>query len=306
MRYLVLGGTGFIGSHLVDELVAGGASVRLYSRGLTAQEDWPAGKEVERFTGDLADAASVERAVRGCEVVFHLVSTTLPKSSNEDPAHDVATNVLGTLALLESARRNSVQRIVFISSGGTVYGRPRASPVAEDHATDPICSHGIAKLAIEKYLHLYSMLHGLDYRVLRVSNAYGERQRADRGQGAVSVFLSRALKGEPVTIWGDGSVVRDYVYVGDVARALAAAARHHGADRVFNIGTGRGTSLNDLIAIIEKACGREVKRVYQEGRTFDIDRNILDVSRAAARLGWRPETSLVDGIGKTLEWMTRR
>lgn len=305
MRYLVMGGTGFIGSHLVDELVAHGASVRVFSRGLTAQADWPASEKVEVCTGDLSDAASVEHAVRGCDVVFHLVSTTLPKSSNENPAYDVETNVVGSLALLESARRNSVERIVFVSSGGTVYGCPVATPIAETHPTDPLCSHGISKLAIEKYLHLYSGLHGLDYRVLRVSNAYGERQRAEKAHGAISVFLSRALKGEAVEVWGDGTVVRDYVYVGDVARALVAASRHQGTERVFNIGTGRGTSLNDLIAIIERSCGREVRRVYLEGRPFDVDRNILDVARAAAHLGWRAETRLVDGVRKTLEWMAR-
>lgn len=304
MRYLVLGGTGFIGSHLVDELAAGGNSVRVFSRGLTQQANWPRGGEVERFSGDFSDAASVEKAVRGCNVVFHLVSTTLPKSSNEDPLFDLETNVGDTLKLLETVRRNAVERIVFISSGGTVYGRPRATPIPETHPTDPICAHGVSKLAVEKYLHLYHALHRLDYRVLRVSNAYGDRQRADRAQGAIAVFLSKALRGEGIEIWGDGSTVRDYVYVADVARALVKAAHHQGASKVFNVGTGRGTSLNELVTVIEKACGREIRRIHREARSFDVEANVLDISRSASDLGWRPEVALSAGIRRALEWMT--
>lgn len=307
MRYLVMGGTGFIGSHLVDALAAAsGSTVRVYSRGLTTQANWPRSGQVERFTGDFSDAASVENAVRGCEVVFHLVSTTLPKSSNENPLFDLKTNVGHTLNLLESARRNAVKKIVFVSSGGTVYGRPETTPIAESHPTNPICAHGISKLAIEKYLHLYWKLHGLDYCVLRVSNAYGGRQRAEKAQGAVAVLLDRALRGEVFEIWGDGSVVRDYVYVTDVARALADAARYHGEEKVFNIGTGRGTRLNEVVNVVEKACGRKVRRVYLAGRPFDVKENILDIAKARTHLGWRPEVTLADGVGKTLEWMTGR
>ena len=155
---------------------------------------------------------------------------SLPKSSNEDPRFDLETNVGHTLNLLESARRNAVESIVFVSSGGTVYGRPEATPIPESHPTNPLCAQGISKLAIEKYLHLYWKLHGLDYCVLRVSNAYGGRERTEKAQGAVAVLLDRALKGEVFEIWGDGSVVRDYVYVTDVIRALARAAGYDGEE----------------------------------------------------------------------------
>lgn len=306
MRYLVMGGTGFIGSHLVDALAAGGSSVRVFSRGLTRQANPPPGARVETVTGDFSDAASVESALRGCEVVFHLVSTTLPKSSNENPRFDLETNVGNTLTLLESARRNAVKRIVFVSSGGTVYGHPQATPIPEQHPTSPICAHGISKLSIEKYLHLYRVLHGLDYRVLRVSNAYGECQRAEQGQGAVAVFLNRALTGGSIEIWGDGSVVRDYVHVSDVVRALVDAAGHAGAEYVFNIGTGRGTTLNELADIVEQACGRELRRVHRESRPFDVKANVLDIAKARSHLGWIPRVTLAEGVRKTLEWMTGR
>lgn len=306
MRCLVMGGTGFIGSHLVDELAAGGEPVRVLSRGFTTQVEWPRIPGVEFVTSDFSDAAGVDRAVRGCEVVFHLVSTTLPKSSNENPLFDLDTNVGSTLRLLEAARRNGVRKIVFVSSGGTVYGRPRATPIPESHPTDPICAHGVAKLAIEKYLHLYHVLHGLDYCVLRVANAYGARQGAEQAQGAVGVLLERALGGGVLEIWGDGSVVRDYVYVTDVARALAEAARYRGEGKVFNIGTGRGTSLNELAGIVEQASGRKVQRVYLPGRPFDVGANVLDSTRAHAQLGWHPRVTLEDGVRRTLEWRTGR
>jgi len=306
MRCLVMGGTGFIGSHLVDELAAGGESVRVLSRGLTTQVEWPRIPGVEFVTSDFSDAAGVDRAVRGCEMVFHLVSTTLPKSSNENPLFDLETNVGSTLRLLEAARRNGVRKIVFVSSGGTVYGRPRATPIPESHPTDPICAHGVSKLAIEKYLHLYHVLHGLDYCVLRVANAYGARQRAEQAQGAVGVLLERALGGGVFEIWGDGSVVRDYVYVTDVARALAEAARYRGEGKVFNIGTGRGTSLNELAGIVEQASGSKVQRAYLPGRPFDVGENVLDSTRARAQLGWHPRVTLEDGVRRTLEWRTGR
>lgn len=306
MRYLVMGGTGFIGSHLVDELADCSEPVRVLSRGLTTQAQWPRQPGVEFVAADFSGAAGVEAAVRGCEVVFHLVSTTLPKSSNENPLFDLETNVGGTLGLLEAARRNGVKKIVFISSGGTVYGRPRATPIPEGHPTDPICAHGVAKLAIEKYLHLYHALHGLDYCVLRVANAYGARQRAEQAQGAVGVLLERALGGGAFEIWGDGSVIRDYVYVTDVARALVEAARYRGDGKVFNIGTGRGTSLNELAGFVEQASGRKVQRVYRPARLFDVGENVLDVTRARAQLGWSPRVTLEDGLRRTLAWRTGR
>ena len=199
-RALVLGGKGFIGSHLSRAL---GAEAQVFDK-----------------PQDFLDAAQLEPALANVEIVYHLISSTVPKSSNDDPVADLESNVVGTLRLLELCRRRQVRKVVFVSSGGTVYGVPRATPIAEDHPTEPICAYGIHKLAIEKYLHLNWVLHGLDYHVLRVANAYGEGQRTDTAQGAVAAFLERALHGKPVQIWGDGSVVRDYVYVGDIVEAL--------------------------------------------------------------------------------------
>jgi len=301
MKCVVLGGAGFIGSHLVERLLAAGHAVRVFD--LT--DPGPAGRyprygDVEWMRGSFLDAQDLRRAIAGCEAAFHLAWTTLPKSSNEDPAADVESNIAGTVRLLEAWRGAGGGKLVFISSGGTVYGVPRAVPITEEHPTFPLSSYGITKLAIEKYLELYRVLHGLDYCVLRVSNPYGERQRIASGQGAVTAFLHRAHRGEPVEIWGDGRVVRDYLYVGDVAEALVRALDHRGDRRIINIGSGVGRDLNEIVAAIERVIGRPVERRYAPGRSFDVPVNVLDVSLARAELGWRPSTDFEDGLARTL------
>jgi UDP-glucose 4-epimerase len=301
MRCVVLGGAGFIGSHLVERLLAAGHSVRVFD----LNDPGPAGRyprygEVEWVRGNFLEVEDVRRGIAGCEAAFHLAWTTLPKSSNEDPAADVEHNIAGTVRVLEAWRRAGGGKFVFISSGGTVYGAPRALPITEAQATYPLSSYGITKLAIEKYLELYRVLHGLDYCVLRVANPYGERQRIVSGQGAVTAFLYRAHRGEPIEIWGDGRVVRDYLYVGDVAEALARALDHRGERRVINIGSGAGRDLNEVLAAIERVLGRPVERRYAPGRNFDVPANVLDVSLARAELGWQPTTSFEDGLARTL------
>lgn len=301
-QYLVLGGTGFIGSHLVDELAAAGHFVRVLSRPASAEvaERW-ANPRVELVVGDFNDPDLIDRIVRGCDAVFHLVSTSLPKSSNENPLFDLESNVGGTLRLLEAARRHGVRKVVFSSSGGTVYGRTHVSPIPESHATNPTCAHGIGKLAIEKYLQLYSELHGVDYCALRIANPYGSRQRTEKAQGAIGVLLERVLNGRPFEIWGDGSVVRDYVHVSDVVRALiAGAAERETASKVFNIGTGVGTSLNELVDVVERVTGRRAQRIYSPGRSFDIPENVLETTQAREQLGWSASLSLEDGIAQTI------
>lgn len=307
MKCAILGGAGFIGSHVAETLLGAGHEVRVFDRpDRNRVVPLPFRERVEWLEGDFVNPVDAERAVAGCDAVLHLVSTTLPKSSNENPVYDVETNVVGTLRLLDLCRRHGVRKVVFISSGGTVYGVPREVPIPETHPTEPTCSYGIGKLAIEKYLHLHHLLHGLDYCVLRVANPYGERQRVASAQGAVTVFLDRALRGEPIEIWGDGSVVRDYVYVGDVARAFAAALDYAGPERVINIGSGEGRSLNDVVAVIEATLGRPVTVNHLPGRRFDVPANVLDIALARARLKWRPETPFADGVARTAGWLADR
>ena len=298
---LVLGGAGFLGSHLVDALIDEGTAVRVFDRTRPATR-FADGARVEIAEGDFGNRADIAAALEGCRTVFHLVGTTLPKASNDDPVHDLESNLLTTVQFLEIARRRDVKKIVFASSGGTIYGAPATQPIPEHHETRPLCSYGIHKLAIEHYLHLHHRLYGLEYCVLRLANPFGERQRPDSSQGAVSVFVDKAIRGEEIVVWGDGSVVRDYIYVGDVAQAFCRAARYGGGPRIFNIGSGQGLSINELISSIEAAVGRALPRRYLPSRPFDVPVNVLDISSAAEHLGWRPRCSFREGLRRTLAW----
>jgi UDP-glucose 4-epimerase len=199
-----------------------------------------------------------------------------------------------------------VSKVIFVSSGGTVYGIPRQIPIPETHATDPLCSYGICKLAVEKYLYLFQALHGLAYCVLRLSNPFGERQRIASAQGAVTTFLHKALNQEVIDIWGDGSVVRDYIYVGDAVQALLAAIDRRADGQVINVGSGLGQSLNDILAAIETLNSAPVRRRYTAGRPFDVPVNTLDIARAQVVLNWRPEVPFSEGLARTARWLSAK
>jgi UDP-glucose 4-epimerase len=304
MKVTVFGGGGFIGSAICDRLLRDGHALRIFERPrVDPYRAFAAGEDVEWVTGDLLSMHDLGAAIDGSDAVVHLVSTTLPKSSNDDPVYDVQTNLVASLQMLEAMRARDVRRIVFISSGGTVYGTPQRVPVDEQHPTEPQVSYGIVKLAIEKYLLMYQRLHGFRTRILRVANPYGERQRVATAQGAVGVFLHRALRDEPIEVWGDGSVVRDYIYVADVAEAFARALAYEGEHSVFNISSGQGVSLNELLAQLEGLLGRPVERRYLAGRSIDVPANVLDNSLARRELGWSPQVDLARGLARTAEWM---
>lgn len=304
-RCLVLGGRGFIGSHLVDALLNAGNFVRCFDRAhvSTLGEDHLANPNFELYEGDLTCEADIAEALEGCNICYHLVSTTLPKSSNADPIFDVESNLLGTIRVLTHAVKAGVKKIIFVSSGGTVYGVPTQIPILETHQTEPICSYGVTKLAIEKYLALFKQLHGLDYTVLRIANPYGERQRIHASQGAVAVFLGKVLQQEPIEIWGDGSVVRDYVYISDVVDALLAVIDPTENEHVFNIGSDRGLSLNEVLEQIEFVTGQIAVKRYMPSRVFDVSTNILSIERAKHLLRWSPKVDFQQGIALFAKWL---
>lgn len=304
MKCIILGGGGFIGSAIVDRLLLDGHSVRIFERPRVAPfRKFKVGEQVEWIAGDFLSTHDIGVAVDGADVVLHLVSTTLPKNSNDDPIYDVQSNVVGTLQLLNAMVARKVRKIIFISSGGTIYGIPKYLPIDERHPTDPLVSYGIAKLAIEKYLHLYERMHGIKTISLRVSNPYGERQRVETAQGVVSVFLHRMLTGNPIEIWGDGNVTRDYIHISDVAEAFAKAVEYSGSSNVFNIGSGSGSSLNQLIGMLEEIIGRPIEHHYLPARPFDVPVNVLNNELALSELHWAPSVSIREGITRTAEWM---
>jgi UDP-glucose 4-epimerase len=303
MKCAVFGGGGFIGSAVADRLLLDGNVVRIFERpGVAPYRQFESNEKVEWIEGDFSNPETFIGALAGIDIVVHLISTTLPKTSNDDPVHDVHSNVIATLQLLDTMVKQSVRRVLFISSGGTVYGVPKYLPIDEAHPTDPIVSYGITKLAIEKYLHLYRRLHGLETVTLRVSNPYGQRQRVGSGQGAVGVFVDRAIRRVPIEIWGDGSTLRDYIHVDDVAAAFSRAVAYRGSKSVFNIGSGVGVSLNELIALLGRTVGRAIETKYTEARAFDVPANVLSNQLAKDELGWEPSIALKDGLANTVDW----
>jgi UDP-glucose 4-epimerase len=307
MKVTVLGGGGFIGSAIIDRLLGEGHSVRVFERPrIDPYRPFTDSEQVEWINGDLMSVHDIREAVRGVDAVMHLVSTTLPKSSNDDPIYDVQSNLIASLQLLQVMVEEQVRRVVFISSGGTVYGKPQYLPIDERHPTEPMVSYGITKLAIEKFMVMFQHLHGLKPVILRVTNPYGERQRVETAQGAVGVFLDRIIRGQPIEIWGDGSVSRDYIHVSDVAQAFASALTYEGSQVVFNVSTGKGTPLTELLKIIGAVTGLPVNAQFKPARPFDVPMSVLDNTLAQAQLGWKPVVSLSDGIARTAVWMKGR
>lgn len=299
-RALVTGGSGFLGRHLIEALIESGIAVRSIDLNKPRSLD----KRVEFYEGDFTAIKQTEHVLEDCDVIFHLASTTLPKSSNDDIRFDISSNLLGTIGLLELAAERKVRKFVFVSSGGTVYGVPESIPVSESHPTNPTCSYGIIKLTVEKYLQMFRRLHGLETISLRLANPYGEYQRVDRAQGAIAVFCDKALRGETIEIWGDGAVVRDYVYVKDAVNAMLKSLEIDYAGNGINIGYGAGTSLDELIRYIERALGHHVARHYLPARDFDVPRIYLDISLAKTVLGWKPEVDLEHGIVRLINWLS--
>ncbi len=303
MRGCVIGGNGFIGSHLVDELKYAGWHVTVYDR--MEERYRPRRSDVDYVIGELGNRKLLESVLVRMDVVFHLVSTTIPKTSNEAPIFDVRTNVVDTIALFEICVKNRVPKIIFVSSGGTVYGIPKKLPISEDHPTDPTCSYGITKLTIEKYLYLFYHLYGLDYTIIRPANPYGERQNPQGMQGAIGVFLGRIAKDMPIVVWGDGSIVRDYFYVSDLAQACLVAATTEKQFKVFNIGSGRGYSINELIETIRHVVERSFQVIHTPVRAFDVPELILDIQRARAEMNWQPQVPFIEGLQRTWEWIQK-
>jgi UDP-glucose 4-epimerase len=302
MRILVLGGSGFLGSHIVDKFLAEKHDVAVYDLYPERFRRSPAG--ISFFTGDFGNVGALSELIAtGFDAVIHCVSTTTPKSSNESPEFDIQSNVIGTLYLLDICVKYKIGKLVFLSSGGTVYGDiGEKEMVDETHAVRPMCSYGVSKLTIEHYLDVYRHLRGLDYVALRLSNPYGERQSPLRALGALTVFLHRTLKRQNIEIWGDGGVTRDFIYVGDVADAVYLATTKP-ISGVFNVGTGTGVSLRDILTHISNAVGREPSVDWLASRSFDVPRIVLDASKLKKATDWQVKTSLQDGVSITADWL---
>ncbi len=300
-RCLVLGAGGFIGTNLCMGLRAAGAHVEGYGR---PPRSGRALQAMPWHEGNFEDARSVTAAVRGKDFVFHLLGGSTPAQSNAHPASDISESLLPSVRLMESCCEAGVRRLIFASSGGTVYGLASTEPIKETAPTEPITAYGINKLAVEKYLALYRRLHGLDSIVLRIANPYGPFQHARRAQGLIGVLLSSALSGKPIDIWNDGSNVRDFVHIDDVVRALVTAAEYDGSHRLFNVGSGTGRSLREVIDAICRITALDPAQIsYSASRSSDVPVNVLDIGLMMSETGWRPEVDWMSGLESTARWI---
>jgi UDP-glucose 4-epimerase len=306
MRALVTGGAGFIGSHLVDALVAEGDEVLVLddlSSGRRENLEGAMAAGAELLEGDVTDGEVVDRAFELArpELVFHLAAQIDVRRSVSDPRFDLDVNVGGTVGLLERARAGGVARFVFASTGGAIYGEGagRDLPLDEDSACLPDAPYGQSKLAAEGYLSLYQRLHGLETIALRLGNVYGPRQDPHGEAGVVAIFTTAMLEGRAPTVFGDGEQTRDYVYASDVAAAFVAASRASAAGPL-NIGTGTETSVLELGRRIAAAAGAEFAAEHAPARPGEVQRIAIDASRAASELGWRASTSLERGVELTV------
>jgi UDP-glucose 4-epimerase len=300
MKVLVIGGSGFIGSHVVDKLLAHQHSVRVFDR-RPEQFRAPLSGVDYRF-GEFADEMTLVEALSGMEVVYHLVSTTVPGTADLDPKTDVRDNLIGTINLLDSMQRLGLTRLLFLSSGGTVYGIPDVVPIPETHALRPVNSYGIVKAAIEHYLEMYRRTRGFSPVIVRASNPFGPRQAHSGVQGVVSTFLRRILVGEPIEIWGDGNVVRDYLEVSDLAE-LCVRVGTSTSEGAYNGGSGHGLSVNDVVKAVRNVTGADIKVIYKPARPVDVPRSVLDCSRAKSEFGWECETGFESGLSNTWNWL---
>lgn len=293
MRIIALGGNGFIGSHFVRIAVDAGHDLVVVDLAATPRHDH---RRTHRFIqGGVADLAQRPDLLSEADVVCHFAYSTVPASASADPARDLSDNVLPLIALVEAMEAVGQRRIVYLSSGGAVYGAPQIVPISEDHPLRPISAYGVSKAASENYLCMYQAARGLRPTILRPANPYGVDQGRVGLLGAVTTFLNQLAADAEVTIWGDGSAVRDYVHIDDLCALLLRAAECDVCG-TFNCGSGRGHSLNDLIAIIERVTGKQLRVAYQPARAFDPPQILLDISRAADQLGWSPRIGLEEGV----------
>jgi UDP-glucose 4-epimerase len=301
---LILGAGGFIGTSLAIRLREAGARVTGFGHPPRYPE---ALAGLEWRDGDFTDRNAVRAAVRGADFVFHLLGAGLPEPSNRDPSSTVTEAILPSLNLLESCRDAGCRKLVFISSGGTVYGRTGDVALAETAPTNPISAYGVSKLTVEKYVQLFDHLHRLDYAILRVANPFGPFQSPVHGQGLVASLIGKALTGDPVEIWGDGSTVRDYIFIDDVIDAIVAAVAHNGLHKLFNVGSGTGRSVREVVDDVAAISGKGFSEVrYLPARAADVPYNVLECGLIARETGWAPKTAWREGLRTSLDWTERQ
>lgn len=304
-KVLVLGANGFIGSHVVDSLTDKGYAVRAFGDFGDERIRFKKADSIEIFPGNFTNRSDIATALKDIDHVFHLISTTNPATAEADPIVDIETNIQASVSLFqECVKHPQIKRIIYPSSGGTVYGeRQTSTPIHEDEPLLPVSPYGIGKVAIENYLRYFKVKHNLNSTIFRIANPYGERQPKYRKQGVIPIFLEKTLAGEPLTILGDGSMVRDYIYVKDVAEMMVSTLKTNPRHNVYNLGSGTGHSLQEVVEVIESVTDiiPEISR-KEVPKTF-VHTSVLSMDRFFGEFGKRSMVPLKEGIEKTYEYL---
>lgn len=303
-KSLVLGANGFIGSHLIDALAERGDEVRAFDRfsGVTLYD---ANENIEQFVGDFLNRADLEEALKDIDHVYHFISTTNPATAENDPTIDIETNIRMSVELFELCVEAGVKKVFFASTGGAIYGENPSHPFSEKATPYPVSPYAIGKLTIESYLRYFRRKHGLHSVSLRISNPYGERQPFHRKQGVIPIFLEKMYRGEPLTVLGDGSMVRDYVYVKDMAQMICDMTHHDHQAEVYNVGSGVGVTVNELVNIAEKVSDRHAQIEHSPAPSTFVQEAVLDTTRFTQEFGVTPATKLEDGMRATYEYIKK-
>ena len=301
LRVCVLGGNSFLGVHIIQRLLK---EKQYYVKSFVRKKKYNYFNNIyfKEYIGNFFNSSDLETVLTDCDICIHLISTSVPQY-NDDYTLDISMNVCCTLKMLDIARKKGVKKIIFASSGGTVYGNVLQLPIHENSQTNPICSYGITKLMIEKYLQLYEQQYNLKYISLRIANPYGSYFNHSKKQGLINIYINNILQNKPLYIYGDGRIIRDYIYVDDVAKAFLAAIKTKTTKHIFNIGSGKGMTILDIINILKDVTRKKnIHIVYKKGRDFDVEYNVLNINKAFCELNWRPSIVIEDGIRKTFEY----
>jgi UDP-glucose 4-epimerase len=302
-RCLVLGANGFIGSHLIDKLVQNGETVRAFDRFGDRPINFLDDENIEKVSGDFLNRGDLSAALEDVDYVFHLVSTTTPATAENDPLIDIDTNIRMSVELLEECVSHKIKKVVFASTGGAIYGDINSgAPINEDTNPQPVSPYAIGKLTVEHYMRYFSRKFDLSTLTFRISNPYGQRHSPVKRQGVIPIFLHHIANNEPITVLGDGSMVRDYLYVEDVASLIAGSFKE-AQEPLYNLGSGQGVSLNQLIETIKNVTQREIRTEYLPKPPTFVQEVVLDINRFKNEFGLAPETSLQDGISKTWQYV---
>lgn len=308
MNIIIFGAAGFIGTNLILEMLK---EENLFLTLVDVQKEYFTNSEilasdkVKIVESNISVDTDFLTLIEGQDIVYHLVSTTVPTTSNQHIAQELEANVVMTAKMLDACVKCKVDKVIFLSSGGTVYGKDLVCPLREEMPTFPVSSYGIQKISIEKLLYLYNYMYGLDYRVIRLSNPYGPFQKPNGVLGAVTTFTYKALKKEDIMVYGDGSVVRDFIYIDDAVRGILNISQGVTEFSTFNLGAGYGTSIKQVLHTIQEVLGVQIKVIYQPGRQVDVPINYLDISRYEKTFGKLHPISLQYGVLKLANFMKK-